>query len=177
MKQNIETSKSHNKLSIILIAVSFIVLIPGLMAPMITLSGSIKILFVQKTLFEYDRSILQTIGNLMESNNYAVAFLILFFSVLVPLIKGVMLLMVAAMKEPGKRHRLYRFVKSISKWAMADVFVAGIFVAFLAAKATKHMNAFIQPGFYFFTAYCLLSLLALQFLRVEPLEEKLITPV
>lgn len=169
MKKIIENNRSNeynNILSIILIAASFIVLIPGLIAPMITLSGSIKVLFVKKTLFEYDRSILQTIGNLMESDNHAVAFLILFFSVMVPLIKGVMLLMVAAMKEPGKRDRLYRFVKNISKWAMADVFVAGIFVAFLAAKATKHMNAFIQPGFYFFTAYCLLSLLALQCLKL-----------
>ncbi len=158
--------KDNNKLSITLIVISFIFLIPGLIAPMITLSGSVKILFIKKTLFEYDRSILQTIGNLVDSKNYTVALLILLFSVMVPLFKGILLLMVSTMKDEIKRHRIYRFVKNISKWAMADVFVVGIFIAFLAAKATKNMNAFIEPGFYFFAAYCLFSLLALQFLHL-----------
>ncbi len=148
---------------------SFLFLIPGLLAPMITLSGSVKILFINKTMFEYNRSIMQTIGNLMESNNYVVALLILFFSVLVPFIKGLLLLRVAGLKDQSKRRKLYNFIKNISKWAMADVFVAGIFIAFLAAKATKNMNAAIEPGFYFFTCYCLLSILALQFLTLKPL--------
>ncbi len=30
----------------------------------------------------------------------------------------------------------------------------------LAAQATKNMNAAIEPGFYFFTAYCLFSILS-----------------
>jgi uncharacterized paraquat-inducible protein A len=162
-----KTDTNNNKLGIALVLVSFICLVPGLIVPMITLSGSVKILVIRKTLFEYSRSILQTISNLFESGNYFVAGLILLFSVLVPLFKGILLIKVSGMKDDGKRQRLYGFVRNISKWAMADVFVVGVFVAFLAARASKNMDALIEPGFYFFTAYCLFSLLSLQFLRLK----------
>lgn len=162
-----KNQQNKNKLSIILILVSFAFLIPGLIAPMVTMSGSVKILVFKKTVFQYSRSIVQTISNLVESGNYIVAGLILLFSVLVPLAKGILLLVVSRMKNDSKRYQIYSFVRNISKWAMADVFVAGIFVAFLAARATNNMNAVIEPGFYFFAAYCLFSLLALQFLRLK----------
>ena len=162
-----KNQQNKNKLSIILILVSFAFLIPGLIAPIVTMSGSVKILVFKKTVFQYSRSIVQTISNLVESGNYIVAGLILLFSVLVPLAKGILLLVVSRMKHDIKRYQIYSVVRNISKWAMADVFVAGIFVAFLAARATNNMDAVIEPGFYFFTAYCLFSLLALQFLRLK----------
>lgn len=162
-----KNQQNKNKLSIILILVSFAFLIPGLIAPIVTMSGSVKILVFKKTVFQYSRSIIQTINNLVESENYIVAGLILLFSVLVPLAKGILLLVVSRMKHDNKRYQIYSFVRNISKWAMADVFVAGIFVAFLAARATNNLHAVIEPGFYFFTAYCLFSLLALQFLRLK----------
>ena len=162
-----KNKQSKNKLSIFLILVSFVFLIPGLIAPIVTMSGSVKILLFEKTVFQYSRSIIQTINNLVESGNYIVALLILLFSVLVPLAKGILLLVVSGMKHENKRYQIYSFVRNISKWAMADVFFACIFVAFLAARATSNMNAVIEPGFYFFTAYCLFSLLALQFLQLK----------
>lgn len=160
-------TKTQNTIGVALILVSFVLLIPGLMEPLITFSSTVKILFVKKQVFNETRSILQTVGNLVESKNYFVASLILFFSVLVPFIKGLLLLGVLSMKHQARRHAIYRFVRNISKWAMADVFVVGVFVAFLAANASRNMNAVIEPGFYFFSAYCLLSLLALQFLHIK----------
>ena len=65
------------------------------------------------------------------------------------------------------RYRLFIFVRSISKWAMSDVFTVGVYVAFLAAKATDNMDARIEPGFYWFAGYCLVSLLALQVMKVD----------
>lgn len=162
-----KNNKTQNTIGIALILISFVLLIPGLVEPLITFSSTVKILFVKKQVFHETRSILQTIGNLMESRNYFVALLILFFSVLVPFIKGILLLRVLSMKHEIKRYSIYRFVRGISKWAMADVFVVGVFVAFLAANASSNMNAVIEPGFYFFSAYCLLSLLSLQFLRIK----------
>jgi uncharacterized paraquat-inducible protein A len=157
--------KTLNVIGLGLIVVSFIVLITGLMEPMITLTGTMKILVFKKQVFHETRSILQTVGNLVESRNYVVAVLIFLFSVLVPFFKGILVLLVFTLKHEIKRHAIFRFVKNISKWAMADVFVVGTFVAFLAAKASKNMDASLEPGFYFFAAYCLFSLLALQFLR------------
>ncbi|MCI0470433.1 MAG: paraquat-inducible protein A [Candidatus Aminicenantes bacterium] len=159
--------KTRNIIAVVLILVSFIFLIPGLIEPMITLSGSVKILVFKKQVFQDTRSILQTVANLAESKNYFVAFLILFFSILVPFFKGILLITALSIKNKRKRYTIYNVVRNISKWSMADVFVVGIFVAFLAARAIKNMDASIEPGFYFFTTYCLLSLLALQFLKIE----------
>ena len=48
-----KNQQNKNKLSIILILVSFAFLIPGLIAPMVTMSGSVKILVFKKTVFQY----------------------------------------------------------------------------------------------------------------------------
>jgi uncharacterized paraquat-inducible protein A len=162
-----KSQKSRSKTGVVLILVSFVFLIPGLTAPIVTLSGSVDILFVKKQLFKDTRSVLQTITSLIESKNYFVAILIFMFGILVPLVKGILLLMVSGMKNESLRFKIYLFINNISKWAMADVFVTGIFVAFLAAKATQNMNAVIEPGFYFFVGYCLFSLLALLFIRLK----------
>ena len=50
-----------------------------------------------------------------------------------------------------------RFVSAISKWAMADVFAISIFVAFLGANAMESTKAILQPGFYYFAGYVILS--------------------
>jgi len=56
---------------------------------------------------------------------------------------------------------------------MADVFVIGVFVAFLAANAIKReggllsFEAILGSGFYFFLGYCLLSILSSQILARE----------
>lgn len=150
-----------------MILVSFVFLIPGLIKPMITFSGSVKILVFKKEVFNHTRSILQTVGNLTESKNYTVAFLILLFSVLVPFFKGILLLLALTMKHETRRYTIYTLIRNIGKWSMADVFAVGILVAFLAGKAIGNMDAALGSGFYFFAAYCLASLLAIQFLKIS----------
>jgi uncharacterized paraquat-inducible protein A len=76
------------------------------------------------------------------------------------------------LKKADARYNLFLFVRSISKWAMVDVFVVGIWVAYLAGKAADNFDATIERGFYFFAAYCLISLAALQLLWVRPAGEK-----
>jgi hypothetical protein len=49
--------KIRNTIGIVLIVISFILLIPGLIEPMITFSGSIKILVIKKQVFNDTRSI------------------------------------------------------------------------------------------------------------------------
>ena len=65
---------------------------------------------------------------------------------------------------------MYLAVRSLSKWAMADVFAVGVFIAMLAARGTDNLDGIPGPGFYYFAAYCLVSNLAFQVLEVrEPL--------
>ena len=158
--------KGRNLIALALVLVSFGLVIPGLTRPLITITASIGFRGTTLNLFEETRSIIQTIRNLHESGNDFVAGLILLFSVVVPFAKGVLLGVILLIKSPSARYRIFGFVRDISKWAMADVFVVGVYVAFLSAKATDNLDAQLHGGFYFFVAYCLVSLLALQLMKV-----------
>lgn len=157
----------NNRIAFALILLSFALLIPGLIQPLLTISASIEFMGVRRELFTETRSILQTVKSLHESGNNFVSGLILLFSVIVPFAKGTALLVVLALRNPATRHRIHRFIDSISKWSMADVFMVGVFVAFLSAKATDNLDAEIHRGFYFFAAYCLVSISSLYFMTPE----------
>ena len=159
--------KVRNAIALVLILVSFAILIPGLTKPLITISASFSFLGKSTEIFRETRSILQTVRNLHESGNDFVAGLIFLFSVVVPFVKGALLGVALALRHAGTRYRVFVFVRSISKWAMVDVFVVGIYVAYLAAKASDNLDAQLQTGFYYFASYCLVSLLALQFMKIK----------
>jgi uncharacterized paraquat-inducible protein A len=106
-------------------------------------------------LFNEKRSVLGTLQSLFGSGNYFPFFLILLFGIIVPLIKSGALYYLLLAKNPPPRWAA--FVKGISKWAMADVFAISIFVAFLGARGMEHTQAVLEPGFYYFAAYVLLS--------------------
>lgn len=116
-----------------------------------------KEIFVQLdfNLFNENRSVLGTLKSLWESGNYLPFALIGLFGILVPLLKSVVIYYLLIVKSP--KAGLYTFVNNISKWAMADVFVISIFVAFLGARAMESTKATLEPGFYFFAGYVLLS--------------------
>ncbi len=156
--------KARNVAAVVLILVSLAILIPGLTQPLITIRATVSIMGQSHEVFRDTRSIIQTIRNLHESGNDFVAGLILLFSVIVPFVKALLLGVVPLLKSVKARFNLFLFVRSISKWAMVDVFVVGIYVAYLAGKATDNFDASLERGFYFFVGYCLISLAALQLL-------------
>lgn len=158
----------RNWVALALTVVSVGLLIPGLQQPMLTITASMDIMGVSRELFRQTQSVLEAVKSLHESGNDFVAGLILFFSITVPFLKIGAVAVMLGMRRPAARYRLYLFVRSISKWAMADVFVVGVFIAMLAARATDNLDAVAEPGFYYFAAYCLVSNLAFQFLRIPP---------
>ena len=160
-------SRVRNIIAVVLIVVSYVVLVPGLTKPLLTITASIDFMGTKNELFTETRSILQTIDSLHESGNDFVAGLVLLFSVLVPVAKGLLLLAALAMPHGARRFAIFRFVRSISKWSMSDVFLVGVYVAYLAAKATDNLDAVAETGFYYFAAYCLISLLSLQVMTIE----------
>lgn len=166
----------RNVVAAVLIVVSFALLWPGLTRDLVTLSASLTFMGKSIELFEDTRSILRTIEGLHESGNDFVAGLILLFSVIVPVVKGLLLLVSLGIRRQALRYRLFTFVRSISKWSMADVFVVGVYVAYLSAKATDNLDATIGVGFYWFAAYCLVSLAALQFMHIEPPSAASVSP-
>lgn len=107
------------------------------------------------TIFSEKRSVLGLIDKLWQDGNYWPFSLVFLFGVIVPLIKSGLLFYVILGKDPDMKWQ--RFVHAISKWAMADVFAISIFVAFLGANAMESTKAVLQPGFYYFAGYVILS--------------------
>ncbi len=158
----------RNWIAFFLILASLACLYPGLFQPIMSIAITPKLPLVgEVTLYESTQSILKTIETLYTNNNQLVAILILLFSVIVPIIKAILLLVVLFLKKLGSRKKLFNFVHLIGKWSMADVFVVGVFLAFLATKSNDGFHAEIHAGFYYFLAYCLISLLAIQIMKVE----------
>jgi uncharacterized paraquat-inducible protein A len=157
---------TRNWIAVALTLVSLVVIVPGLRSDAMTITASIPIFNKPTEIFRETQSILRAIDRLYDSKNYFVAGLILLFSVIVPFIKAALLGVILWSKNPGTKYRLYLFVRSVSKWAMADVFAVGIFIAFMAGNAIDNLDARVHPGFFYFIAYCLISNLSFQFLHV-----------
>lgn len=161
-----------NVIAIGLTLVSLGLLWPGLTEPVLTITASIDILGKSREVFRQSQSIAESVKSLYQSGNVFVAGLILLFSITIPFIKAALLVVVVTARDFATRRRVLRWVRAISKWAMADVFVVGVFIAFMAAKATDSLDAVAEKGFYYFVAYCLLSNVAFTFLSVpEPAAE------
>ena len=110
---------------------------------------------VDFNLFNEKRSVLGTLQTLWTGGNYWPFFLIFLFGIIVPLLKSSLIFYVLLARNPSPKWQ--KFVSAISKWAMADVFAISIFVAFLGAGAMQNTQATVEPGFYYFSGYVLLS--------------------
>ena len=114
---------------------------------------------------EESRSILDTVDILWQSQNYLVVVLIFGFSVFIPVLKILLLGLVSFTPKEELRNILWAIVHGIAKWSMADVFVVGIFVAYLSAEATDNMIGELEKGFYYFAGYCIINIIASQLLK------------
>ena len=121
--------------------------------------------FIDINLFNEKRSVLGTLQTLWESSNYLPFLLIFLFGIIVPLVKSAIIFYVLLAKNVADKW--LQLVSKISKWAMADVFAISIFIAFLGARAMRNTTAFLEPGFYYFTAYVLLSLVLVGLLKIS----------
>ncbi|MCC6989236.1 MAG: paraquat-inducible protein A [Acidobacteria bacterium] len=117
--------------------------------------------------YQQTRSIVSSVRNLYEVGSVLAATLIVFFSVIVPVTKSVLVCWAVCQGNALRRQRTLLFVEMIAKWSMADVFAVAVIIAFLAAQASQTVGAAsalvsfratFGPGFYWFTGYCLLSL-------------------
>ena len=124
--------------------------------------------------YQQTRSILGAVQHLYRVGSHTAATLILLFSVCVPFAKAALVAWAAFHRDALRRGRTLRTVETIAKWSMADVFAVAVFIAYLAAQATQAapgegataavvtFSATFGPGFYWFAAYCVLSLVIQQ---------------
>jgi len=111
------------------------------------------------TLSFESKSIIGTIEQMYHDKNYIIAGLVLLFSIMIPALKSLVLLLYGFFKESGLGNSLVRFVDKIGKWSMADVFIVAILVVFFSTKQDIHTSIKLEVGLYFFIAYVLLSML------------------
>ena len=178
------------KLVIVLLTlINFGLLIPGVVQPIysidITSTVDAGIAQFEGQVYKGRAPFLERSRELFNSGDYLVSFLILFFSIIVPVTKGSMLLGSIYAPQQRVRERLVKIVDLIGKWSMADVFVIGVFLAFLATENQVQENRFqvealgvqlevglvtritstLGPGFYFFLGYCIFSIFWTQVLK------------
>ncbi len=115
------------------------------------LLGDVTLSFESKT-------IISTITKMYQNANYLLAFIVLIFSVIMPFIKSLGLLIYGISKEMKRRSKVISIVEKIGKWSMADVFIVSILVVFFATKGDINTTVSLQTGLYFFIGYVLLSM-------------------
>ena len=182
----------RNMLGLATVLISFVLLYLGLTEPMLNITLTTKVATnlgkIDAEVLNKTRSIIGTIEDLHGSGKTFVAFLILLFSVLVPITKGILLGLAIFGKEKAELY--FKGVKAIGKWSMADVMVVAVFIAYLSTRfdesvVSKDLMVFgmkikidimnqmlstLMPGFYWFTAYCLVSLASLEIIKIYPKE-------
>jgi paraquat-inducible protein A len=113
------------------------------------------------------RSIVGSVRHLYSVGSHTAATLILFFSIIVPLTKSLLVSWAVLQSDSARRQHALFFVEMIAKWSMADVFAVAVMIAYLAAQASQSADGSIAivvfdasfgSGFYWFAGYCLTSL-------------------
>tara|TARA_R110000737_G_scaffold71823_1_gene100347 strand:+ start:253 stop:861 length:609 start_codon:yes stop_codon:yes gene_type:complete len=173
--------KKHLGFFFNLIAIA--IFIPGILLPMFSLNmamtANVSGAKLTNTIIDKNLSLLQTIQELWQDERLLVAILIFAFSICIPVLKFILLSIAYVKKHSRFEVTIYSFISKIGKWSMADVFVVAIFLAVLSTNhaetaSQQQLSIFgfkldlivssetlsaLGPGFYYFTGYCLLSLL------------------
>ncbi len=177
----------YKHLGFVLNLIALIIFIPGIMLPMFSLSmemtAQISGSSLTSQLINKELSLLTTIQELWQDQRLLVATLIFLFSICIPLLKTFLVIISYLKKHTSAEKNILNFVASVGKWSMADVFVIAIFLAVLSTNHaetadTQSLSLFsfkinllissetlsaVGLGFYYFTIYCLLSLLGTHF--------------
>jgi uncharacterized paraquat-inducible protein A len=154
----------NRRLLLILHIASLVLLAFGWTLDILTIRIMTEIPFIGRIeAMDETRSVFGTLRNLWDTGNIFPFILIALFGIAIPLIKTFLIFRVLLLPA-GKTAVIRLFINHISKWAMADVFAIGILVSFLAANAMDYTTAILRPGFYYFTAYVLLSNCVVMFL-------------
>jgi len=139
---------------------TFISLIYGLLNPILMVTIHKEVDYLGDVILSFEsKGIIGSISKLFESGEFAVAFTILLFSILLPAIKSLSLTFMLIFYEHPWNQKMVAFFKQIGKWSMIDVFVVATFLVYFTSNTGGISQAEIQVGLYFFLAYVILSMI------------------
>ena len=169
--------KNCHKIRLIIVSltiISLLCLYVGILAPMIEIQAyqenlRIKlpivkdIVFSGKMYFYYQcKSISDIIVILIKEGNLIVGISILLFSLIFPISKTA-LIMIVTFKMDTYKNKLVKFIiDHLGKWSMADVFIVACYLSYLSFQSLNtgiETDSSILTGLYFFLTYCLMSIL------------------
>lgn len=135
----------------LLMVVAMVTYVIGVTAPMLTLT---KLVFVKNTF-----SVLSGVANLYAREEYLLCVVIVVFSLVLPLVKLGLLIRIWNAGHPPRPndHRRLKWLGTVGKWSMLDVFVVAILVASVKLGALAKVE--ILYGWYAFAASVLLIML------------------
>lgn len=160
--------------------------IPGILQPMFSLTMDVtaqtNLSQLSSELINKELSLIATIKELYQDERILVAALIFFFSIIIPVIKSALISFTYFTKNNVLAKKTTNFVNAIGKWSMADVFVVAVFLAVMSTNHAETQTAHqlslfgfkvdlllssstlsnIGVGFYYFTGYCIVSMIASQ---------------
>ncbi len=114
--------------------------------------------------FREEYTLLKSIGLMFEAGNVILATIIFLFSVIFPVGKLCLLLVVWFIPfHAGARHRAMHMISSVGKWSMLDVFIVAMLVILISARAATKAEPLI--GLYVFTFAILLSMALTQWIQ------------
>lgn len=160
--------------------------IPGITLPIFSLvmeaNAQVASSQITTQLVNKELSLLGTINELWLDDRLLVSIALFVFSVAIPITKTTLVCVAYFIKNARLAKTTLNVISAIGKWSMADVFIIAVFLAVLSTNHAETVSyqqfslfsfqlklalssetlSNVGNGFYYFFAYCILSLLASQ---------------
>lgn len=139
---------------------ALLTLVLGLITPILMVTIHKEVEYIGDIVLSFEsKGVMGSIQKLYESGDIVVALVIFLFSVFIPVLKVLSLLIVSLFLQSNFAHGIIKFFKMIGKWSMVDVFVVAVFLVYLTANKGEISRAEVEVGLYFFLAYVIVSML------------------
>jgi paraquat-inducible protein A len=115
-----------------------------------------------------EHSLISTVAVLIKDGQLFLGLTVLVFSIVLPVLKLLYLLLVSTLSQHEILHRRGRLraLEWLGKWSMHDVLVLALTIFFIKSQGVY--DAASLSGVYFFTAAVVLMILAYAWLRTDP---------
>ena len=151
-----------------LLAVTIMALVTGWFAPILAIVAYQDVPVLGQTVFQFEsKSIVSALQKLYESGQTVIALVIFLFTILTPVLKSIMLLVVLFSQNLHFSQRSIQVLKAIGKWSMLDVFVIAILVTYFTTKSGGATDATLQIGVFYFVAYVIASMILTYLINVK----------
>ena len=132
----------------------------GVFAPLLMIKATLSIGPLPVLLQFESKSIMGSISALFGRGQFLLGGAVVAFSVLIPTLKTLILLLLASRPRADRESHLHRFVHLLGPWSMAEVFVVAALLVFFGSDGSGNTAAEIEPGTWYFLTYVLMSVTA-----------------